>query len=151
MTEKTPEQLALENYQRSVETIINQGREDYGEATFDDLSRDVADAVGETNIVPFMAQLAECDAPARIVEHLASNPALAKKIGSMSPARRAAELGRIEARLMPDGSGAGDEPAWKSRSRNGDRPRLEDDSLSDAAWEKAYKAKYPSGFPFERR
>lgn len=145
----TPEEQALKAYQQSVDTIINQGREDYGDATFDEMSQGVADVVGEANIVPFMVSIAETDAPQRVIEHLASNPDRAKKIAAMTPARRAQELGRIEAQLMPNGSGGGAEPAWKSRARNGDRPRLTDD-VSDAAWEKAFKAKYPNGFMVRR-
>lgn len=141
----TPEEQALKAYQQSVNTIINQGREDYGDATFDDLSRDVADAVGEANIVPFMVAIAETDAPQRVIEHLASNPDRAKKIATMTPARRAQELGRIEAQLMPHGSGAGDEPAWKARARGGEKRGLGDD-LDDKVWEKNFKAKYPNGF-----
>jgi hypothetical protein len=141
----TPEELALKNYQHAVNTIIDLGRDDYGDQSFDEMSRDVADAVGEANIVPFMASIAETDAPQRVIEHLASNPDRAKKIASMSPARRAQELGRIEAQLMPNGSGAGAEPAWKSRARGGEKRGLGDD-LDDKIWEKNFKAKYPNGF-----
>jgi hypothetical protein len=142
---ETPEELALKAYQTSVDTIINQGREDYGDATFDELSRDVADAVGEANIVPFMVAIAETDAPQRVIEHLASQPDRAKKIAAMSPARRAAELGRIEAQLMPNGSGAGAEPAWKSRARGGEKRGLGDD-VDDKTWERNFKKSYPNGF-----
>jgi hypothetical protein len=148
----TPEQEALRAYQSAVDTIIDQGRSDFGDATFDEMSREVVDSIGEQNVVAVMVSIAECDAPQRVIEHLSANSDLAKKIGGMSPARRAAELGRIEARLMPDGAGAGAEPAWRSRARGGDRPRLTDDA-SDAQWEKAFKAKYPGGFipPSARR
>jgi hypothetical protein len=142
----TPEEQALKNYQQAVNTIVNIGREDYGDATFDEMSRDVADAVGEANLLPFMVAIAETDAPQRVIEHLASDPGRAKKIAAMTPARRAQELGRIEAQLMPNGSGAGDEPAWKSRARGGEKRGLGDD-LDDKTWEKNFKAKYPHGLP----
>jgi hypothetical protein len=141
----SPEELALKAYQQSVNTIVNQGREDFGDQTFDALSAEVADAVGEANIVPFMVSIAETDAPQRVIEHLASQPDRAKKIAAMTPARRAAELGRIEAQLMPNGSDAGAEPAWKARARGGEKRGLGDD-LDDRTWEKNYKAKYPGGF-----
>lgn len=141
----TPEEMALKAYQQSVDTIVNLGREDFGDAAFDEISRDVADAVGEANIVPFMVSIAETDAPQRIIEHLAANPDRAKKIATMSPARRAQEFGRIEAQLMPNGSGAGAEPAWKARARGGDQRGLGDD-LDDKTWERNFKAKYPHGF-----
>jgi hypothetical protein len=142
---ETPEEQALKSYQSAVATIVNQGREDFGDQNFDEMSRDVADAVGEANIIPFMVSIAETDAPQRVIEHLAANPDQAKKIAAMSPARRAAQLGRIEAQLMPNGSGAGAEPAWRSRARGGEKRGLGDD-LDDKTWEKNFRAKYPSGF-----
>jgi hypothetical protein len=148
----TPEQIALKNYQSSVDTIVNQGREDYGDATFDEMAGEIASAIGEQNILPFMVSIAETDAPQRVIEHLASNPDRAKKIAAMTPARRSAELGRIEAQLMPNGSGAGDEPAWKARARGGEKRGLGED-LDDKTWERNFKKANPGGWipPSARR
>lgn len=140
----TPEEQALKSYQSAVDQIVGLGREDYGDQSFDEMSGEIASAIGAAHIVPFMVSVAETDAPQRIIEHLANNPDRAKKIAAMSPARRAAELGRIEAQLMPNGSGAGAEPAWKSRARSTDKRGLGDD-LDDKTWEKNFKAKYPNG------
>ena len=140
--EKTPEQQALEAYQAAVSTVVAQGQEDYG-ATFDEMSQDVADAIGKENIMPVMASILGCDAPQRVIEHLSQFPERAKKIANMTPGRRAAELGRIEAAIMPNGlSDAGADPAWVTRARGGEKRGLGDE-LSDEQWWKNFQKKYP--------
>jgi hypothetical protein len=141
----TPEEQALAIYQQSVNTIIQQGREDFGDETFDSLSADVAAAIGPDAVLPLMVQIIQTDAPQRVIEHLAANPERAKKLAGMSPARQAAELGRIEAQLMPNGSGGGADPAWVTRARGGEKRGLGDD-LSDAQWERNFKKQNPGGW-----
>lgn len=161
----TPEQQ-LEDYQRAVEAvasadrehaaavsiIIEQGREDFGPETFDSLAQDVADSVGADRIGSLMRLIAQTDAPVRVIAHLAENPDRAKKLATMTPGRAAAELGRIEGQLMPDGSGGGAEPAWVSRAKGGNKRGLGDD-VDDKTWERNFKKQYygDGGFKGLRR
>jgi hypothetical protein len=149
---ETPEQLiaraqaqaamAQEQLNRNVNTVIQQGYEDYGQGTFDTLSQDLSDAIGKENVGPVMASIIQCDAPTRVIQHLAEFPDEAKRIASMPPARRQAALARIENQVMPNGPGnVGADPAWVGRAKGGESRSLGDD-VSDAVWERNFKRKY---------
>lgn len=75
--------------------------------------------------------------------HLAENAHRAKKTATMPADRAAAELGRIEAQLMPNGSGARSELAWVFLAKGGNKCGLGD---YDKTWQRNFKAKYPNGF-----
>ena len=77
--------MAMESFRRDVGTIIEQGREEYGEATFDEMAQIVGDAVGGREaVLPFMGAVRECDAPVAIIRYLSEHPDEAQKIGKMS-------------------------------------------------------------------
>lgn len=118
--------------------VIDVGREEYGAEAFDSMSADVGAAIGTENIRPFMESIVQCDLPERIIEYLSTNPAEAKQLAHMSPSRRSAALGRIEARLLPhsNGPGTGADPAWKAKSAG--RINLNDDAVSDEQWSRAF-------------
>lgn len=147
MADETPEQQAIKNFWNSVGIFIGQGQEDFGNETFDGLCQDVASTIGREAITPLMESIYHTDAPARVIEYLAANPDKAKKIATMHPGRRAAELGRIEAQIMPNGLGGdiGADPAWITRARGGEKRGLGDD-LDDKTWERNFKKKFPNGF-----
>jgi hypothetical protein len=148
-TAEAQAKIADAAFRNAVDKIVEFGREDLGTETFDAISQEVAAAIGNEAIGPVMASIVHCDAPVRVLEHLAENPSLAKEVATMSQARSAQAIGRIEAQLMPYGSGGGAEPAWFNRVRGG-KQGLGDD-LSDAQWEKNFKRKYPGGFnPYHR-
>lgn len=48
---------------------------------------------------PIVEALVDSDAPAKLMAHLAANPAEVERIAKLSPARQAAELGKLEAAL----------------------------------------------------
>ena len=147
--EEARQQMAMAQaqhiYKTSVDAIVALGREDMGTDTFDHLAQELVGAIGVEKREDVMVSVMQCDAPTRVIQHLAENPDRAKKISDMSPARRAAELGRIEAQLMPSGGDFGAEPAWMARARGGSKTGLGDD-LSDAQWEKNFRRKYPDGW-----
>jgi hypothetical protein len=137
--------LAMErDHQAAVAIVEAQGREDFGDETFNSMCQDFVDAVGKDQVVPLMRLITQTDAPTRVVAHLAENPDLAKRISKMPAGRAAAELGRVEAQLMPNGSGGGADLAWVSRAKGGNKRGLGDE-LSDAQWEKNFKAKFYTG------
>jgi hypothetical protein len=143
-TQEAQRQMHLAELQRLTDKVIEIGREDVGAETFDALAVDVAEAVGRENMEAVMTDIVHCDAPQRVIQHLSENPELAKSIAGMSQARRAQALGRVEAQLMPTGSGGGIEPAWFDRAR-GNKRGLGDD-LSDKQWETNFKRLHPDGF-----
>jgi hypothetical protein len=98
--------MAMEAYSRDVHAIIEQGREVYGDGSFDQMSADVGQALGgQQAVLPFMAAVRECDAPVEVIRYLSDNLDEAKAIGQMSDARRITALARIEARLLPHANG----------------------------------------------
>jgi hypothetical protein len=144
--------MAMESFKRDVGTIIEQGREEYGEATFDEMAQIVGDAVGGREAaLPFMGAVRECDAPVAIIRYLSEHPDEAQKIGKMSDARRIAALARIESHVLPhaNGTSTGADPAWRTQARKGGRIDINSpasDSASDEAWYAAWKRKYqPNG------
>lgn len=144
----TPEEeqaRALALYSQSVNTIIQQGREDFGDEGFDNMSKEVTDVIGEENILPLMVGIMQCDAPQRVIEHLAAHPDRAKKLVGVTPARLSSELGRIEAQIMPYGSNSGADPAWIGRAKSGDKSRVYSDAMSDKEFEKYYNRNYEPG------
>lgn len=149
-TPEEQQQQWLADYRASVDEIIRQGHEDLGDETFDSISQDVATAVGKDAIEPLMEAIRHCDAPVRVIQHLAENPERAKAIAAMPAGRRNAELGRIEAQIMPSASVGGADPAWKARARGGEK-RTYSDAMSDAEFERFFKKKHPGGFnPYAR-
>lgn len=48
---------------------------------------------------PIVEALVDSDAPAKLMHHLASHPEVVERIAKLSPARQAAELGKLEAAL----------------------------------------------------
>jgi hypothetical protein len=141
----TPEELeAAVNL--SIAMVVNQGREDFGNATFDSICQDFSTAVGAENVKACMETIIQCDAPPRVLEYLSNYPDRAKKLAHMPQARRAAEIGRIESQIMPNGLGdAGAEPAWLARERSGEKRGLGDD-LDPEVWNRNFKKKYPGGW-----
>jgi hypothetical protein len=137
--------MAQETFNRQVDTVIQQGYEDYGQGTFDTLSKDLSDAIGKENIASVMSSIVQCDAPTRVIQYLAENAEEAKRIASMPPARRQAALGRIENQVMPNGPGnVGADPAWVSRAKGGESRSLGDD-VSPEVWERNFRKKYYDG------
>jgi hypothetical protein len=58
------------------------------------------DAFEELPLTPVIAQaLIESDAPAKLMAFMASNPEEVDRISTLSPARQAAEIGKLEAKL----------------------------------------------------
>ncbi len=141
------EQLrAAAQYEQAVNAVIQLGRDDFGETTFDEMSRDLVGAVGQDALPSVMLQLLQTDCPTRLVEYGSNNPEWAKKLAKMSPARRAAELGRIEALLLPNGAGGGDDPAWITRIRGRDHRGAGNglgDDVDDRTWERNFKKLHP--------
>jgi hypothetical protein len=130
---------AAENqHKAAVDIIVGMGRDEYGPQTWDEMADDVVNAIGRDKVNGFMGLLQNCDAPTRVVAHLAENPDRAKKIAGMTAGRAAAELGRIEAELMPVGAGGGADPLWVAEVKGG-RKRGLGDELSDSQWEKNYE------------
>jgi hypothetical protein len=138
-------QLAMAQFQKDVGTIIELGREEYGDATFDEMSQIVGDAVGgQQATLPLMAALRECDSPVAIVRYLSEHPSEAAAISKMSDARRLAALARIESHTLPhaNGTSTGADPAWRRQAAKGGRVDImspASDSASDEAWYSAYK------------
>lgn len=144
-TTETPEAVAqIQAFAKEIDTIVKIGREDYGDEAFDNYSHEVAEAAGKENVLQMMESIAQFDATSRLIEHLANNPAEAKKIATMSAARRMTHLARIEAQLLPSGANTGAEPAWKVRARGGEKRGLGDD-VPDKQWSKNFDRKYGAG------
>jgi len=145
-TAEAQQKIAYAQFQHNVSTIIEQGREDFGSETFDQLSHDLVEAIGREALDPIMRSILQTEAPARMAAFLAENPDRAKQLTRMSEARRAASLAKIEVELMPNLAPSGDEPAWVLRARGGNKkPRMTDDA-TDAEFEAAWKLKYPNGY-----
>ena len=140
----TPEELAAA-VDLSIAMIAERGREEYGIENFDSMCQDLTSVIGADNLEKFKKVVVQCDAPARVYEHLAAFPDRAKEIARMPQARMHAALGRIEAQLMPNAGNFGAEPAWLARERSAEKRGLGDD-LSDSQWERNFKKKYPDGF-----
>jgi hypothetical protein len=119
---------AAENeHKAAVDIIVGMGRDEYGPQTFDEMADDVANAIGRDKVNGFMGLLKNCDAPVKVIEHLAARPERAKKLGAMPPGRAAAELARIEAELMPVGAGGGVDPLWVAEVKGGRKRGLGDE------------------------
>lgn len=96
--------------QRDEESNRNKA-EEYGRATLTKTEKMYAEAstlskdfdrasFDELPLTPAIAQaIIDSDIPAKIMVHLSSNPEEADRIARLSPARQAAEIGKIEARL----------------------------------------------------
>jgi hypothetical protein len=155
MSTETPEQQ-LADYQRALEQVtaserefearrglvLAQGAEEFGNESWETLALEVQDALGKDNVDKFMRVIVNTDAPVRIIEALANDPARAKKIAQMPPGRAAAELARIEAALVPIGSGGGADPTYVAQAKGGNRRNLSDETLSDKQFEAGFKSKF---------
>jgi hypothetical protein len=138
--------MAYEQHVRNVDAVVAQGREDF--QNFDENMDGLRDAVGADKLPEITALSLNFENPSRLLNHLAENPSDAKRVAGMSPGRRAAELARIEARLMPDAVDASSaEAAWIKRAKGGEKARdLNDPSISDQDFERLFRKKYPQGF-----
>lgn len=83
------------------------------------------------------AALIESDAPAKLMAHLAANPDEVERIAGLSPARQAAEIGKLETRIAsaPKVSKA-PPPITPIGGSKGDVSGAPSDAMSDAAYAK---------------
>jgi hypothetical protein len=133
--------IAALEHTKSIDTIVQAGREEYGESNFDDMSSDLVNTVGAANAAAFTVALAATDHPTALVAYLSANPDEAAAIAKLPGARKAVALERIQTRIRPNMASAPVDnlPSWKRNA--GDRGSLFDDSISDEAWCRRYRAK----------
>lgn len=95
---KAEEAKAAEQHQRAFESLNVKVEKIYSEAgkTGPNFDREVFDEI----VTPAVAQaIIDSDIPAKIMTHLTSNPDEFQRIVSLSPARQAAEIGKLEDKL----------------------------------------------------
>ncbi len=95
---KAEEAKAAEQHQKAFESLSVKTEKIYSEATKTDpnFDREVFDEI----VTPAVAQaIIDSDIPAKIMTHLTSNPDEFARIASLSPARQAAEIGKLEDKL----------------------------------------------------
>lgn len=88
---------------------------------------------------PIAAALIESDSPAKLMAHLAANPEEVDRIAGLSPARQAAEIGKLEAKLAsaPKVSKAPPPITPIGGNRGGDKDPAQMTDLEFAKWRKA--------------
>jgi hypothetical protein len=143
-------QIAAQQYQQTVNKMVETGYERFGNEAFDDMSQRVIDSVGADAVGGLNSVLTGLDNPASVIEHFADNPDEARRLAGMSPTRAAAQLAKIESRLNPNlatGNMSTTRPGWHNRPSGGRSPDavLSDNATSDREWEKAFRKKYPEG------
>lgn len=88
---------------------------------------------------PIAAALIESDAPAKLMAHLAANPDEVERIAGLSPARQAAEIGKLEAKIAsaPKVSKAPPPITPIGGTRGGDKEPSQMTDAEFAKWRKA--------------
>ena len=136
------EQMALAQHAKEVEAIVALGRENHGDASFDRASQEVADAIGQERLQPFVAALKQFDRPDTVLMHLATNPDRLERISKLPLQRQLVEIAKIEAEHAPHGHSrdTGAQPLW-TRPEARANGRVSDDvwrrggdDLSDDKW-----------------
>lgn len=136
------EQIALAQHAKEVEQIVELGRQNHGDASFDRASQEVADAIGQERLQPFVAALKQFDRPDDVLMHLSNNPDRLERIAKLPLQRQITEIAKIEAEHSPHGHSrdTGAQPLWTrpEARKNGrvsdDVWRRGGDELSDDQW-----------------
>jgi hypothetical protein len=121
-----------------VEEVYRQGRVKYGTAQFDQNMRHVAEKVGNEKSFAMRDVLLNCDRPAELIQHLASNERELNDIAKVAhnPQRLAMNLAKIESRWNSGGyANTSEEPLWRTPSGR-DKPGAADWS-NGTAWDTA--------------
>jgi hypothetical protein len=90
------EQIAVAQHAKEVEAIVELGRQNHGDASFDRSCADVADAIGQERLQPFVAALKQFDRPDDVLMHLANNPDRLERISKLPLQRQIVEIAKIE-------------------------------------------------------
>lgn len=86
------------NADQQYQAVMNKSEKIYAEAEkIDGFDRDAFEVLEITT--PIAQAIIESDVAAKLMAHLAANPEEVKRIGSLSPARQAAEIGKLEVKL----------------------------------------------------
>ena len=84
--------------ERQRQTVAEKANDIYARAEkVEGFDRDVFDSLPITEAVAYA--IMDSDVPEKIMAHLAQNPAEANRLVALSPARQAAEIGKLEAKL----------------------------------------------------
>jgi hypothetical protein len=96
--EQRDNRAKAERQQEQHRTMAEKTERIYAEAEkLPGFDRDTFDELPLTR--PIVEALIDSDAPAKLMHYMAANPAEVERIAKLSPARQAAELGRLEASL----------------------------------------------------
>lgn len=97
--QRAAQRVQQEKFNEACNGIFDKGVEEFGDfkEALNNLS--LVGATGKDANPAFLAAITELDGAHKVLHHLGKNPELAEKIISMSPAKMAIELSRVEAGL----------------------------------------------------
>ena len=90
------EQIAQAQHEQEVQAIVELGRANHGDAVFDQTCQQVADAIGQERLQPFIVALKQFDSPDAVLTHLANNPDRLERISKLPLQRQIVEIAKIE-------------------------------------------------------
>ena len=111
-----------QEHSKTVEQLVEYGRNEHGSQNFDDASQVFVQALGQERAQQVLADLVKFNAPDRVIVDLSNDTARLEKFAKLTPHQQAVEIARMESRYASHGHvETGSEPAWQQTHKKGGR------------------------------
>ena len=138
-------QQGAQEHSKTVEQLIEHGRNEHGSQAFDDASEVFVSTLGQERAQQVLGDLMKFNMPDRVLMDLTNDTARLERFSKLTPHQMAIEIARMESRYASHGHvETGAEPAWKATHKSGGRVSDADwkhnfgAGLSDAAWNREF-------------